>query len=100
MTPFTSLTRLPRPIAWGAVILLAVALSGCFAGRPRLQNTEELEAEEELARQRRFATRPPISTTRHPSEGSLRRLGQEYGYAPRGDEFFLDPPQVYPFIKS
>ena len=79
MTPFTSLTRLPRPIAWGAVILLAVALSGCFAGRPRLQNTEELEAEEELARQRRFATRPPISTTRNLYEGSLWRGAASWG---------------------
>ncbi len=33
-------------------------------------------------------------------QASFGRLGQEYGYAPSGDEFFLDPQQVYPFIKT
>ena len=33
-------------------------------------------------------------------QASFGRLGQEFGYGVTGDEFLLDPPQVYPFIKS
>ena len=33
-------------------------------------------------------------------QATFGRLGQEYGYAVSGDEFMLDPAQVYPFIKS
>ena len=33
-------------------------------------------------------------------QATFGRLGQEFGYAFTGDEFLLDPDQIYPFIKS
>ena len=33
-------------------------------------------------------------------QGTFGRLGQEFGFAVSGDEFMLDPQQIYPFIKS
>ena len=33
-------------------------------------------------------------------QATFGRLGQEFGYAVSGDEFFLNPAQIYPFIKS
>ncbi len=33
-------------------------------------------------------------------QATFGRLGQEFGYAVSGDEFMLDPTQIYPFIKS
>jgi hypothetical protein len=32
-------------------------------------------------------------------QATLGRLGQEFGYAVSGDEFMLDPQQLYPFIQ-
>ena len=32
-------------------------------------------------------------------QASFGRLGAEYGFGVAGDEFFLDPKQVYPFIQ-
>ena len=32
-------------------------------------------------------------------QAAFGRLGQEYGFGVSGDEFFLDPKQIYPFIQ-
>jgi hypothetical protein len=33
-------------------------------------------------------------------QAAFGRLGVEFGYGVIGDEFFLDPAQVYPFLQS
>ncbi len=33
-------------------------------------------------------------------QATFGRLGAEFGYAVSGDEFMLDPKQVYPFIQG
>jgi len=33
-------------------------------------------------------------------QATFGRLGIEFGYGPAGDEFFLDPAQVYPFLRT
>ena len=70
----------PNLYALLAALLLALILSGCFAGAATRGPANGAESKEnELSRENRFRTRPPINTSRNLYEGSLWRGAASWG---------------------